>query len=180
MKSLRKKTEKEIIEEFHDFYEDLLMITEDAYLRIAKHYYQPSHRKTPIDGRWVRKRLSDYDPVAKYVFLHEVDRKRARHVEAFIASDNPEKETDEALKYWSNMVRQFADNITDAAFVQALKDDGIQKVVWRTEKDNRVCSVCHKREGVVYPVSMIPPKPHFGCRCWVEKYESDRRTAKNP
>lgn len=174
MKSLRNKKEKEIIEEFYDFYEDLLMMTEQAYLEIARYYYQPDNKKTPINAKWVRKQLDAYDPVAKYIFTQEVERKRSRHIEAFIASDTPEKETDTALKYWSNMVRQFADNITDAAYRQAMEDDGVQKVVWKTEMDNRVCSVCHQREGKIYPITSIPAKPHFGCRCWVEKVKNGR------
>ena len=168
MKSLRKKKEKQIIDEFYDFYDDLYLMTRQVYLDIAKYYYQPDNKKTSINAKWVQKQLDNYDPVAKYVFSQEVERKRSRHIEAFIASDTPEKETDQALKYWTNMVSLFAILITDAAVQQAMKDDNVKKVVWRTEKDNRVCKICHEREGVIYPISKIPPKPHFGCRCWVE------------
>ena len=167
IKALRKKKERELIDDFYDFYMELLTITEDAYLKIAKHYYVPDHKKTTIDKKWVEKQLNAYDPVAKYIFMQEVERKRSRHLEAFIASDTPEAETDTALRHWSNMVRQFADNITDAAYNQALADDGEKKVVWCTEKDNRVCKICHEREGVIYQISKVPPKPHFGCRCWL-------------
>lgn len=164
-----KKKPKELIDEFYEFYEDLYEMTIMAYLDIARHYYKAEHKKTKIDRKWVEKKLNDYDPVVKYIFRQEVDRKRSRHTESVIASDTPEKETDTALKYWSNMVRQFADLITDAAYEQALKDDGIARVRWITQKDERVCDVCRERDGKIYPITKIPPKPHYGCRCWVKK-----------
>lgn len=166
-KGWSKKKPKELIDEFYEFYEDLYEITLAAYIDIAKHYYKPTHKKTTIDRKWVEKKLTDYDPVAKYIFKEEVDRKRARHTEAVIASETPEKETDTALRYWSNMVRQFADTITDAAYEQGLEDDGIKKVRWHTQRDDRVCDECRGRNDKIYPITKIPPKPHLGCRCWV-------------
>ena len=168
-KAWKNKKPKDIIDDFFEFYEDLYEMALVAYLDIARHYYQPDHKATKIDRKWVDKFLNRYDPIAKYIFKQETDRKRSRHTEAVIASETPDKETDTALRYWSNMFRQFADAIADAAFNQGLKDDEIKKVRWRTEQDNRVCLECKAREGKIYPISQVPPKPHIGCRCWLEK-----------
>lgn len=167
-KAWRKKKPKEIIDDFFEFYEDILGMTEDVYLDIAKHYYQPDNRSTKITKAWLKSVLNEYDPTAKYVFAHEVDRKRSRHTEAFIASATPEKETDLALRYWSNMVRQFADTITDRAHLLEMMDDGAKKVQWVTAEDERVCRTCRELDGNVFPIKEVPPKPHLGCRCWLK------------
>lgn len=164
----KKKKPKELIDDFLEFYEDLMMIAEDAYLEIAKYYYKPEEKKTEIDKKWVRAILNDYDPVTKYVFTQETDRKRSRFTEAYIASEGAEEEITTALKLWSNQVRQFADTVTDLAILQAMKDDGIKKGQWMTEEDERVCAVCLDRRGKIYPLSKIPAKPHHGCRCWIK------------
>lgn len=164
----KKKKPKELIDDFLEFYEDLMMIAEDAYLEIAKYYYKPEEKKTEIDKKWVRAILNDYDPVTKYVFTQETDRKRSRFTEAYIASEGAEEEITTALKLWSNQVRQFADTVTDLAILQAMKDDGIKKGQWMTEEDERVCAVCLDRQGKIYPISKIPAKPHHGCRCWIK------------
>ena len=164
----KKKKPKELIDDFLEFYEDLMSITEDAYLEIAKYYYKPEEKKTEIDKKWVRAILNDYDPVTKYVFTQETDRKRSRFTEAYIASEGAEEEITTALKLWSNQVRQFADTVTDLAILQAMKDDGIKKGQWMTEEDERVCAVCLDRQGKIYPLSKIPAKPHHGCRCWIK------------
>lgn len=155
-----------------DFYDDLYILSLEYYEAIAKHYY---HGDRKIDKEWVEKNvLKKYDPVTLYVFTHEVERKKGRHIEAVLASDTPEKEHDKAMKYWSNMFRQYADEVADMANLQSLKDSGVKYVMWKTEKDNRVCSTCKERDDQIYKITEVPDKPHVGCRCWLVEADGKR------
>lgn len=154
---------RDLIAYLDDFYDDLYILALEAYRSIAKRYYGED-----LGTKWIEdKILKTYDPVTLYVFTHEVDRKRGRHLEAVIASDNPAAEHDKAMKNWTNMFRQYADEVADRANIEKLKKSGEKEVIWVTEEDNRVCRICRDREGMIYPISKIPPKPHIGCRCWV-------------
>ena len=57
--------------------------------------------------------LSEYDPVTRYVYTHEVERKRMRLAEAYIASNGDSREVKKALRLWSNMIRQYSIAITE-------------------------------------------------------------------
>ena len=161
------KKQSDFIAYMEDFYEDLYLISLEAYTSIAKHYYEAKKQKITKD--WVEKKvLKQYNPVTLYRYDHEVDRKRGRHEEAVIASDNPDKEHDNALKYWVNMFKQYADIVADIAHQASMEDEGVEEVMWISVHDNRRCKVCKERDGKIYPIDKIPDKPHVGCRCWTE------------
>ena len=148
-------------------YLKLMSISKPMFQKIADHAY---HRYCPGDSleeMWLSGFLEGYSPVTKYVFTKEVDRKRARLYEALIATHGSSKEIDNALRYWSKMIAEYAVEITDAATIAAFDDLGITEVEWFTEEDERVCKECGKRHGKVYPIDAIPPKPHWGCRCYL-------------
>lgn len=168
LKSLVSFDELNVLQSTQLIYDELMQITEEKLLTLAIYYYNATVRnaKTKIDREWLYLLLNDYDPITKYVFMHEVERKRARLVESMIATKNP-AEIDTALRYWSAMVTQYAIEITDAAVKQAYIDDGVELVVWVTILDNRRCKECEKREGKVYDIKDVPPKPHIGCRCYI-------------
>lgn len=105
-----------------------------------------------------------------YVYMHEIERKCARFAESILASDNRAREVETALRYWSNMVTQYAIDITDKAVEQAYLDNDVEKVVWVTIKDERRCVECRKRDGKIYDIAKVPPKPHLGCRCYLLPY----------
>lgn len=115
--------------------------------------------------------LNGYSPTLKYVYSHEVERKRSRCAESIIASaengQSPSKEVDTALRLWTNMTSQYADDIEWEATVDVYKGLGFDKVRWITEKDERVCKVCKERDNKIYNISNIPYRPHIGCRCSV-------------
>jgi SPP1 gp7 family putative phage head morphogenesis protein len=48
------------------------------------------------------------------------------------------------------------------------KNNGISQVRWIAMMDDRVCSVCASRHGVVYPINAVPRRPHILCRCYLE------------
>lgn len=122
-----------------------------------------------LDEEWVDALLNGYDPVSKYVFSHEMDRKCARLIEAVIASNIKTQEIDAALRAMSFMCRVYADRITDEAVMQAYNDDGEQRVRWVAEQDEKTCSVCRRRDGKIYEINNVPSDPHPNCRCRRER-----------
>lgn len=164
--------ELNVISSSKSLYEELEKITEESLLAIAKRAYKTNGGlyESSITHRWLLGWLNDYNPVTKYVYLHEIERKCARFAESILASNNPSAEIDVALRYWSNMVTQYAIDITDRAVEQAYSDNDIEKVMWVTIKDERRCKECRERDGKVYDINNIPPKPHWGCRCYLIPY----------
>lgn len=169
LKGLVSFDELNVIGSVNALYAELTALVRRMYLELAKRTYQAqrSGELCPINEIWLNEFLEAYDPVTKYVFTHEADRKRARLIEAMIARGMAAAEVDSAMRAWSLMSTQYAVEITDEANLQALKDSGEQEVVWMTEPDDRRCKECLKRDGQVYDIDKVPPKPHIGCRCYL-------------
>ena len=172
LKGLTVIDELNVIGKVNEVYKEAETLTQSCFLELAQKVYKETvnNPKFNFELAWVAGFLDQYNPTTKYVFSHEVERKAARCAESIIASNTKVREVETALRYWSNMVTQYADDITVAAVVQAYKDDGVEKVIWLTEMDNRRCKECAKREGKIYDIDKIPPKPHIGCRCWIKPW----------
>ena len=117
---------------------------------------------------WLLDMLEDFDAVTHYRFNEEKERKKARTAEALIATKIESREVDKALRFWTLQVSQYADRSVDDGRIQAFRDAGVKRVVWRTEEDTRVCADCDELEGKVFDIEDVPEKVHFRCRCWVE------------
>lgn len=109
-----------------------------------------------------------YNPVTKYVFENELDRKRAKFAEGVIATDTKEAEKAGHAQRLVRMTVQYIDDVTFAAGVQALKDMGVKRVKWVTNVDDRRCPTCRSKHGKIFSIYDVPAKPHMGCRCWIE------------
>lgn len=118
-----------------------------------------------LTAEWLDMLLGRPDPVTKYSFDAETERKATRLAEAIEASPAPAQEVEKALRYWSKQLGQYAINATDEAMMQAYEDAGVEEVMWLTAEDERVCAECGPRHGKIYPIDKVPPKPHWGCRC---------------
>lgn len=151
-------------------YSNIMNEVRKTYLDIANHAYKDvTGRDGVITYYWLEQWLFAYDPVTRYVFNHEYDRKRARTFEAVVATkkrSDLQKELKQAMYNLSVQTKQYADEVTDTATLQGYKDSGIEYVRWITEQDGRVCAECRKRHFKVYPVDAVPDKPHIRCRCW--------------
>ena len=150
-------------------------------LAIKKYLASNPHGDYEPDREWLMEFLDDYDPVSKYVYPNEVERKRDRLAEAVNASTAKVKEFNRGLGYWVQMTAHYADSVSDAATIKAFKDAGISKVRWNSQKDGKVCLLCLERDGTIYSINKIPPKPHWGCRCYLtavmtnkQKFKSDQ------
>ena len=84
---------------------------------------------------------------------------------AFNSREDFQADLRKAASYWWRQTTQYGTGICDQAMLDAYIDSGVQKVVWRTMEDGRVCDDCDVRDGVVYDVNKVPPKEHYGCRC---------------
>ena len=159
-----------VISRSKEMYELLDELNQDAYLEIAKKTYRevyPTSESAP-DREWLMALLLGYDIITKYVYEHEIDRKRARFAEALIATRNKQQEFASASKLLWKQTAQYGINITDEALMQAYIDTGVKKVRWITEDDSNVCEVCLSRKNKIYPIGKAPKKTHYGCRCYYE------------
>ncbi len=154
-------------------YEQLEKDNREIFLELAQMCYGEAkpHGDTEPDLEWLLALLEEYDPVTLYVYGHEVKRKEARTAEAINASTAKVEQLQRGMGYWSQMTAHYADSVSDNAVLKAFEDAGVKRVRWNTEKDDRVCRVCRQRDGKIYPIGKIPPKPHWGCRCYYEPME---------
>ena len=136
-------------------------------LAIKKYLATEPHGDEEPDDEWLMDYLIEYDPVTKYIYKNEVERKRDRLAEAVNASTQKMTEFNRGLGYWVQMTEHYADSVSDATTLKAFRDADIKKVGWNTQLDNRVCKDCGKRDGVVYSIDNAPSKPHWKCRCYL-------------
>lgn len=168
-KSLGNFDELNVINHSYGLYRELDEVARKGFNTLARRVYLENGGKElelDIIIPYLLGILHDYNPVTKYIYSKEVDRKRSRYAESVIASPTKVKEIDRALRLWANMVTQYTIDITDVSYLQAYKDIGYTEVEWVTEEDDRVCEICEGRNGKVYPIDKVPAKPHIGCRCY--------------
>lgn len=186
-KNLAKIDEVTILGYVESLYSQLYDTTVRAYLKLANWsyfeywflYQQTYDKKSDIPKRERKSRENNYrlkdiekylgesSPVTQYIFNKECDRKRSRLFEAIVASEGEKKVIDTALRQWSKMTAEYAVQVTDKAVMDSYKANGIKKVVWFTEEDERVCGTCGALHGKVFNIDKVPPQPHWGCRCYL-------------
>ena len=165
--------ELNVINASHEIYETAYKLIEQEAARLVKSVYG-SYRKSANDTEFdpvsfVLVLLLAYNPVTKYVFKNEIERKRSRFAEGVIASNTPRAEVDLAKRLLAGITAQFMDDATFESMVQAYRDNGTEEVRWITAEDDRRCKQCASMHNKIYPINKIPPKPHIHCRCWVEE-----------
>lgn len=167
--------ELNVIPKSHEIYDRIYTLVQQEAARLSKAVYKKYKREEneteeSFDAvAFVLAMLLGYNPVTKYVFTNELDRKRARFAESLIASDTPYEELRRALKQVSGMSAQFMDDVTFETLVQAFRDNGVEKVRWVTSPDDRRCKECAGMHNKIYSIDDIPARPHIHCRCWIEE-----------
>ena len=130
--------------------------------------------KKAISGKWLDGIQSENNPVTKYVYVTEAERKRARFFESLVADaesrQRREMENDyrAAENAWIRQTRQAMIDIEDRAVLTAYRDAGVRKVRWNSQKDDKVCKECGRLDGMIFPIDAVPDKPHYNCRCTIE------------
>ena len=167
--------ELNVIDISHEIFDEAVVLTEREVTRLVKLVYDSKREGGEISSEdalsLVLTLMLAYNPVTKYVYRNEMERKRSRFAEGVIASENPKEEVALATRLTIATNKQFAEDATFEAAILAYKDNGVEKVRWVTAVDDRRCKECKSRHGKIYPIDNIPPKPHRYCRCYVEKEE---------
>ena len=159
-----------VIKTVKTLYKRLASDNRKMFLDLAQAVYDEAdpHGDDEPDETWLLAFLEEYNPVTRYVYEHEIDRKRDYTAEGVNSSKDKAKEFRRGLMYWSRMTEQYCLDVSDAATLKAFKDAGVRRVRWVSEKDDRVCETCDERDGKIYPINNVPEKTHFGCRCHFE------------
>lgn len=157
------------------------------YFEIAKRKYKEAYdiavglgyKDGTYDPIWleiITDWLLEYDAVTGYVFTNELERKQDRLIEKTLGLALAGKTMNsiemmiaykQACRYISDQVAEYGNIITYKAMEKAYKDTGVKRVVWLSEYDNKVCDTCLAYSGLKFYIDRIPPKPHWGCRCWL-------------
>ena len=161
----------------------LLKNNKKAYIKIAKEASEEAAddvkeltgiavKPLKTDEAFVAGILSAYNPTTGYLYEPEADRKRARLAEALIAAvlfglrAEYHKELQKFANLWHTQTKQYTITVVDTARIETFKKNGIRRVRWETQNDERVCGECHDRDGKIYNIDNLPEK-HYGCRCWL-------------
>lgn len=165
--------ELNVIQVSHEIYGEVERLVERESTRLVKSVYDSYSESGAISvedaNAFVLTLMMAYNPVTKYVYRNELERKRSRFVEGVISSDTPREEVELAKRLLVALNRQFEDDVTFDTVVKAYEDDGVKEVRWITADDDKRCAECKSRHNKIYPIHKIPPKPHRFCRCYVER-----------
>lgn len=148
-------------------YDQLEADNRQVYLELAQERYQETepHGEEPPDLAWLLALLAAYNAVTKVIYENDVDRKRQYTAEGINSSTAKVTEFRRGLHYWADLTSNYADIVTDESTLKAYRDAGVKRVRWVTAGDEKVCETCRERNGKVYSINSIPPKPHKHCRC---------------
>lgn len=130
--------------------------------------------KKAISEKWLDGIQSEYNPVTKYVYVTEAERKRARFFESLVADAESKQRREMENDYraaenaWIRQTRQAMIDIEDRAAIAAYKDAGVRKVRRISQHDDKVCKECGRLDGLIFPIDAVPDKPHYNCRCTIE------------
>ena len=154
----------------HTLYDNLSADNEKIFLELAQERYQEAepNGEEPPDLAWLLALLAAYNAVTKYQYTNEVERKRQYTTEGINSSTAKVTEFRRGLHYWAGLTADYADIVTDESTLKAYRDAGVKRVKWHTVLDGKECETCKERDGKIYPINYIPPKPHRKCRCWME------------
>lgn len=170
LKSLLSYDELNVMSATKAVYSKIDLYVRQMFLQLMQAVYKKVTKRTcPYNYAWLESFLLEYDEVSKYVYANEFERKRDRLAEALIASPKKNEEIDAALRYLSFMLAAYAVRVTDQVVLTAYRDMGIDAVRWKAEKDNKTCTICKHRNGHIYDIEQVPPKPHLNCRCEYEE-----------
>lgn len=170
-------------QETTDLFDRLKVENRRLYFRVAKKAYEDAVRaaveagyeasgKDRISTAWVVALLASYNFVSGYLYESEAERKRLRLSEQMMTAREYLNRTlyndslRRAANLWWTQSSHYMLEAVDAATLDGYKDCGVSRVVWHTQVDGRECQVCRERNGKIYDIDKVPPKPHRNCRCY--------------
>lgn len=164
-------------------FDKLLADNERLFLLSAKDSYKKATKKAKAEGfngeesevgaELVATVLGGYNYVTGYLYRQEADRKRLRLNEQILTAREYNNRTmyheslRRAANLWWKQTVQYGVSMVDEATIKGFKDMGVERVRWIAADDEKTCPVCGDRDNKVYRLNKIPPKPHYGCRCYI-------------
>lgn len=159
-------------------YKDIYKIVKNEFVAILNPLYEEIYDEAialgfdgdvrDLDKTWVEEFFDEYNPVTKYVFSNEIDRKKSYLFEALVSDPTMKLQSyAKAEKYLMRQIKQGGIDLDDAVAKQVYKDLGIKKVQWVAEDDYKTCGVCNELDGEIFDLDKAPPKQHHNCRCYL-------------
>lgn len=161
----------------HKLYKAIYKAVKQEFLKIINEIYQTIYDEAVdmgfdgdirnLDEAWVESFFDRYNPVTKYVFSNEIDRKESRLFEALVSNELERlKSYAYAERLITSQIEQYAIDLEDSIAKVVYEDTGVQKVMWVAEKDYKTCGDCNEMDGEVFALKDAPPKLHHNCRCY--------------
>jgi SPP1 gp7 family putative phage head morphogenesis protein len=162
----------------HKLYKDVYKIIKNEFAAILNPLCQEIYDEAlalgfdgdlrDLDEAWIEEFFDKYNPVTKYVFSNELDRKESRLFEALVASSADKMQSYKtAENLLVRQVKQYAVDLEDAVAMVVYEDTGVEKVMWNAEHDHRTCGDCSELDGEIFDLKDAPDKLHYQCRCWL-------------
>ena len=156
-------------------YDGFLKDNEALYLKVARDAYKRAtdSEKAEIDREWLVGVLAGYNLVTGYLYNREAERKCLRLNEQILTAreyGNRElfqSSLRKAANLWWTQTSQYGISVVDEATIRGFKDVGVKRVRWVAADDEKTCPTCGARDNQIYNINKIPPKPHYGCRCYI-------------
>ena len=161
----------------HKLYQDVYKIIEKEFLAVvdticAEIYdealsmgFEGEVREMGIE--WLEEFLDKYNPVTKYVFSNEMERKESRLFEALVAiMEERYQSYATAENLLVRQVKQSGIDLEDEIALEIYKDMGVKKVQWVAEDDSKTCGECRELDGEIFDIDNVLPKLHPNCRCY--------------
>ena len=157
-------------------YDGFLKDNEGIYLKVARDACKRAtegSKKVEIDREWLVGVLAGYNLVTGYLYNREADRKRLRLNEQILTAreyGNRQMFQDSlrrSANLWWTQTSQYGISVVDEATIKGFKDMGVKRVRWVAADDEKTCPTCGARDNKIYRINKIPPKPHYGCRCYI-------------
>ncbi len=140
----------------------------------------------PPDMDWVRyvdEYLKGYDPVTRYVYGPELERKRLRLTEGILTvrETQDRQGLEDVLRTAANLLLtqslQYGLDLIAKVEMQAFEEEG-EYVRYNSCGDSRVCEDCEELDGKIFPIDEAPRIPqHYRCRCWYTPAEAPDRNS---
>ena len=144
--------------------------SKDAKSRVIAAGYKDQEIVIP-DEAWVLAFLAAYNYVSGYLYEQEAERKRLRLAEQMMTAKEYQSRTQyndsirRSANLWWTQTSHYMLDAVDEATLDTYEKMGVEFVEWHTNIDGKECKTCRDRNGVVYPIEKVPPKPHRNCRC---------------
>lgn len=162
----------------HKLYKSIYKTVKQEFLKVINEIYQTIYDEAVamgfdgdirnLDEAWIEEFFDWYNPITKYVFSNEIDRKESRLFEALVSNELERlKSYAYAERLITNQIEQYAIDLEDAIAKVVYEDVGVEKVMWNAEHDHRTCDDCSEMDGQIFRLKEVPDKLHYQCRCWL-------------